>query len=161
MTTIATTPIPAICPISPIAYAGQLADGALHQLADAKTLLVGPQPLGDGSIELPPYSNNTLAVRSANQAVVLIDRAISFGAGNLLPKDVLDAFGRAKEQASAGVLQLTAQTLRAVSPADVALQFDAASMWLGVAKNLLGFTTPRNPIDPIGMPKPVLLHPTR
>jgi hypothetical protein len=154
LTTPATRPTPTICPMSPLLYAAQLADAAIAQLGDAKALLTGPQPFAarDGAITLPPNPAGNPAVRSANAAIALIDRALALGADDTLGRDVLDAFGRARTQASAGVLQLTAQTLRAINPADVALQFDSASTWLGVAKGLMGFTDVRNPTDPIHIP---------
>jgi hypothetical protein len=146
---LTTAPTPVICPMPPEVVLARLADSAIAKLADASKLVMGPQPF---SVTLPPTFGGHPAVQVAREAIALIDQALSYE--GVFPVDVavLDAFRAARTQANEGVLQLTTPTLIAVPPAQIAKQFDTASMYLGIATETMGRGDRRFPIDPIRPP---------
>jgi hypothetical protein len=87
----------------------------------------------------------------AHQAITQIDQALSLGASDQLSREVLNAFGQAKQQAETGISMLpTGVNSGNATGAD--LQFDGASLWLGIARNLLGFTEGVHPLPPVVRP---------
>ena len=154
--------------ISPWAYAAQLATQAQERLATAANLLrsdvprpfepvvgipehngpdspdnpwfVAPQPI------IPPVMQNTAALRLAGGAVTAIDQALAMGTA--LSSGVRSAFERAKDEALAGVRTLQSPADTPVDKRQVPLQFDAAGMWLGLAKNLLELDRGMQPTQP-------------
>lgn len=152
--------------ISPALYATQLASRAQQSLKTASGVLDGtiemPVPLNDlARVGIPEQNgpdtpdnpwfvgpgrpNPALPVRTpfqfaashARDAIKSIDSALALGSNDSLARDVLSAFGSARQQAEAGLRELTAQTTLPVNPKRVALQFDGAGLWLGLAKNLI------------------------
>lgn len=119
--------------VSPLVYATLLATKAQDNLAQASTLLrgAGYSPASESANPTPPIHPSNGADRLADNAIQAIDRALAIGVS--LSTDVTTAFTRAKDQALAGVAAL--QTPNA--PHSPVLSFDAAGMWLGLAKNLL------------------------
>jgi hypothetical protein len=165
--------------ISPWAYATQLATQAQDRLTQAATIVrsnVGPRPFeptpdlqigipeqnGPDSPDNPwfiapkpiaPPVPNSAALRLAGGAVTAIDQALGLGAS--LSSGVTTAFTRAKEEALSGVRMLEAGPQLPIAPGASAQQFDAASMWLGLAKNLLTLDHGQ-PMPPVRPPvKPV------
>lgn len=160
--------------ISPWAYATQLATQAQERLTQASNMLRnnGPRPLeptpeltvgipehnGPDSPDnpwfvgptpiMPPYLPNNAALRLAGGAVTAIDQALGLGAQ--LSEGVTLAFTRAKAEAETGVSLLGADPQQPIAPGQPALKFDAAGMWLGLAKNLLTLDhgQPRPPVRP-------------
>lgn len=165
--------------ISPWAYATQLATQAQDRLTQASTALRsgdGPRPLNPAPIRIgipeqngpdspdnpwfvspkpimPPYLPNNAALRLAGGAVTAIDQAL--GLGNQLSAGVTTAFQRAKVEALAGVDMLQTDPRMPIAPGNPALQFDAAGMWLGLAKNLLTLDHGQ-PVPPV---RPPVVHP--
>lgn len=142
--------------ISPILYATQMATKAQDSLHTASATLNAPRPMnaefrigipehnGPDSPDNPWFIDQPgrergiygVAAGHAREAVTMIDRALEYGR-SFLSGDVMSAFSRAKEQAEAGVVQLTSPTTMPIDPHDVILQFDGAGLWLGLAKNLI------------------------
>ncbi len=108
---------------------------------------VGPKPIA------PPQLPNSAALRLAGGAVTAIDQALGLGAQ--LSSGVTLAFTRAKEEALAGVRLLGTDPQLPIAPGTPALKFDAAGMWLGLAKNLLSLDHGR-PVPPV---RPPVVHP--
>lgn len=156
--------------ISPVLHAKQMAGQARQSLDAATMALVGgdirPLDPSDFKVGIPehdgpdtpdnpwflgrpqPQGSFARAARIAEVAVGHIDRALAYGTG-VLSRDVTDAFSRAKEQAVAGVRELTSKTLRPVDPADVKLKFDGAKLWLDMAVNLIDLGRPHpGPVAP-------------
>jgi hypothetical protein len=150
--------------ISPALFATQLASRAQQSLKTASDVLDGtievPVPLNDlGRIGIPEQNgpdtpdnpwyvgpgrpNPAHPVRTpfqfaaahANEAIQAIDSALALGSNDSLARDVLSAFGNARHQAEAGLLELTAKSMAPVDPKHIVLQFDGASLWLGLAQN--------------------------
>lgn len=146
--------------IAPWAHAANLATQAQERLATAANLLRSdapgpfePTPITIGIPEqngpdspdnpwfvspkpiMPPYVPNNGAIRLAGGAVTAIDQALSMRTS--LSSGVVTAFERAKAEAIAGVRLLESPEGTPVDKRRVPLSFDAAGMWLGLAKNLL------------------------
>lgn len=165
--------------MSPWAYATQLATQAQDRLAQASNLLRndGPRPfeptpdLKVGIPEhngpdtpdnpwfvspkpiTPPYIPNNAAMRLAGGAVTAINQALGLGAQ--LSSGVTLAFTRAKAEAETGVSLLETDPRLPIAPGQPAVKFDAAGMWLGLAKNLLTLDHGQ-PVPPV---RPPVVHP--
>ena len=166
----------------PSTYAAQLATQAQDRLAQAARIVRSsdgprpfePTPIGRIGIPeengpdspdnpwfvapkpiMPPYLPNNAAMRLAGGAVTTIDQALALG--SQLSSGVTTAFQRAKDEALAGVRMLQSDPRLPVAPDQPALQFDAAGMWLGLAKNLLTLDEGR-PFPPVVHP-PVTIQP--
>ncbi len=169
----------------PSHYATQLATQAQDRLARASTLLRsgdGPRPLEPTPIRIgipeqngpdspdnpwfvspkpimPPHVPNNGAVRLAGGAVTAIDQALALG--SQLSSGATTAFQRAKDEALAGVRMLQSDPRMPIAPGQPAMQFDAAGMWLGLAKNLLTLDN-RQPVPRVHPPvvrPPVTIQP--
>lgn len=168
----------------PTVYATRLATTAQDRLAQASNLVRndGPRPFEPTPIRvgipehngpdspdnpwfvspkpiMPPYVPNDAAVRLAGGAVTAIDQALALG--SQLSAGVTTAFQRAKDEALAGVRMLESGSQLPIAPGQSAMQFDAASMWLGLAKNLmtLGNDRPVPPVHPPVVRPPVTILP--
>lgn len=151
--------------IDPRSYVINLAQGAQRSLDAATAALVGGdiRPMDGPRIGIPeqngpdtpdnpwfmqrpePVGSFTRAARIAGEAVRQIDEALSLSGSASLSHDVLVAFGQAKNEAVAGVRQLTAQTTRPIDPMGVKMQFDGAKVWLDTAQQLMLLQTPDRP----------------
>ena len=156
--------------VSPSAYASHLAATAQERLASASTMLrsSGPRPLeaqhgggfaaappthGGGFGFIPPYVHSNGALRLADGAITDIVQAL--GLGQQLSTGVRTAFDSALTAAREGVNLLTAGLLAPGGEKIPALRFDAAGMWLGLAKNLLSLEHDPgslSTIQPIALP---------
>jgi hypothetical protein len=171
--------------ISPWAYASQLATQAQDRLTQAATIVRGQgprpfEPTPDLNVGIPEHNGpdtpdnpwyiapkpiappqlpNSAALRLAGGAVTAIDQALGLGAQ--LSNGVTLAFTRAKDEALAGVRMLETDPQLPIAPGSSALQFDAASMWLGLAKNLLTLDhgQPMPPVRPPVVHPPVTIQP--
>jgi hypothetical protein len=133
--------------ISPTLYARQLATAAQQDLKSANDNLTTPVPFdgipgdkGGSKVAptiLPPELVHRAALSAAAHAVQKIDAALALGSTDSLSRQVLSAFASAKTQAEAGIAELSGTIDLPLNVHHVALQFDGASMWLGVARNLL------------------------
>lgn len=164
--------------ISPILHATQMATKAQESLNTATATLNGPRPMHADKPEFrigipehngPDTPDNPwfidrighehgiyrVAAGHAREAVASIDSALNYAAGSF-SRDTVEAFTRAKEQAQAGVLQLTSPTTRPVDTNHVVMQFDAAGLWLGLAKSMLQLERPRIGPGPIQPPVTIL-----
>ncbi len=170
--------------ISPWAYASKLATQAQDRLVQASQIVRSgdaPLPLGAGPIGrigipeengpdspdnpwfvspdpvMPPQTRNDAALRLAGGAVTAIDQAL--GLGNQLSSGVTLAFQRAKQDALSGVQMLQSDPNLPIAPGQSALQFDSASMWLGLAKNLLTLDSGQHVAPPVVVRPPVTTLP--
>jgi hypothetical protein len=179
--------------ISPALYATQLATRAQQSLKTASDFVDGtlevPVPLHDGLVGIPEQHgpntpdnpwyvgpgrpNPALPIRTpfqfaashARDAIQAIDSALALGANDSLARNVLSAFASARQQAEAGLRELTSPTMNALDTKHVVLQFDGASLWLGLAKNLIHLqngpvvrppvtTLPVEPTEPVAPGEP-------
>jgi hypothetical protein len=157
--------------IHPAVYASQLATKAQEELSSASSSLfqAPPRPMHPTpTIGIPERSgpdtpdnpwfvgnrpNPPMPIRTpfqqatihARNAVEIIGNALTLGASDQLSRDVLNAFGRAKQQAEVGLRELTAKTMVPLNPSRVKLNFDGAGLWLDLARNLIDLELGRTP----------------
>lgn len=167
--------------ISPWLHASQLATQAQDRLTQASALLrsgdtvrpTNPSPIRVGIPEqngpdspdnpwfvspdkAPAQSRPSRAVMLAGGAVTAIDQALAMEAQ--LSSGVTTAFRRAKDEALSGLEMLDRDPQLSVAPGRPELQFDAASLWLGLAKNLIELDRGR-PTDPPVVIRPPVIRP--
>jgi hypothetical protein len=131
----------------PGTYARLHAVRAQDQLALASLQLRGVTPRNDG---MPgtglPVEPTSAAAAHATHAATLITTALEMQ--NQLSAGVVTALGGARDEARSGAQLLTSPPANVrIDRLAVALQFDAASMWLGLATNLIDLDM-RGPVAP-------------
>lgn len=169
--------------IAPWAAATRLASTAQARLADASRELrhqapPRPIPVDEFRVGIPEHSGPdapdnpwfiappvderpaaespvAIARSKAAEAVANIDRAIALGSG--LSAGTVLAFTRAREEALLGVRSLSSHPMELQDAKEAALQFDAAGLWLGLAKNLIALGNNTLPL-PIGTPDPITIQ---
>lgn len=146
----------------PALAASRIADQALNSLSAGNDVLLGREirPMHEPFPGTTPTSRFVRAAQHGDNALGHIDRALSYGASDMISRGVLSAFSHARTEAQNGVTLLRAKTMAPLDPNSVVLRFDASKLWLDMAKSLiqLDLGGPR-PTDPVVVRPPVTILP--